>query len=159
MIVDPAGAVDGLLACVAARIDPAACRVHVTAGAPALDGCCDGDGCDGQLTANLQGLVNVDQNLRRSAGQTPCRPGNVAADVRVVLARCHPTLDAGGTPPSADDLAAAGARLADDAAALWTAMTCCTPWPTAVTSVDVALPPSGGCIVLVGSVLVDLDAG
>ena len=145
-----------LLQCVQLHLDPAPCQACVVAGPPALDACCDQDGCSGQLTVHLLSLVPVDGQLRRAAPTvTPCRPGLLAADVRVTVARCHPTLDASGAAPDCQTLDAAAAQLSADVAAIQLALACCGP-RTAVASVDVTAPPQGGCIVAVGSALVEL---
>lgn len=148
-------ALDQLLACVAGELLPAPCVQYVSVGPPALDHCCDEGDCDGQLTVHLVSLLPVtDQLQRRTPTVLPCRPGAVGLDVRAVLGRCHPTLDGQALPPDPVALDDAAAQLSDDAAAIARAVACCG-LPAALSSVDVSQPPSGGCSLLIGSLVVD----
>ena len=146
-----------VLACVRDELQLLPCTACVVVGAPALDGCCDQGTCSGQLTVHLVSLVPVDDQLRRRAATvTPCRPQTLGVDLRVTLARCHPTLGISGQPPGCPELAAAAAQLSEDVAAVQRGLACC-PLPAAVTSVDVTQPPSGGCAVVTAAAVVELS--
>ena len=153
-----AGVLQDTLDCVLSQLTPPPCVACVVAGPPALDNCCDGSGpCSGQLTVHLNALVPVDQQLRRrSPSVTPCRPGALGVDLRVTLARCHPTLDDRGQAPDCADLSVAAGQVSADVANMHRALTCCAG-DVAVQSIDVTQPPQGGCIVVLGSAIVALQ--
>lgn len=148
-----------VLACVADGLDVPACVQGATPGTPAIDYCCAADGgeCVGQLTVHVVGMFDVDgaTGVRTSPRSRPCRPGRVGAQVQVTLARCTPTVNDRGDPPAPEVLDGYATATALDVQQVWAALACC-PVTTAITSVDVQSPPSGGCVVIVANVTVEV---
>lgn len=150
----------GILACVAAGLTVPPCTACVVAGQPAIDRCCDTGDCAGQLTVHLSGLFDADATTGARTAPRPrrCRPGALAGQFVVTLARCLPTFDEHGDPYDCDVLAPAAAAFNVDVGDLWTALACC-PDVSSIVGVDVQQPPTGGCIVAVATVNASLQPG
>lgn len=145
------------------------CRCSLVPGeAPTVDVCCD---CDGP--GQGQGSVRLVQLYPTTAFPDPSVDLTMPAALlswagvfELAVFRCVATVDDDGTAPSADELAADAAAVADDAAAMRTAVRCCFPGTAAAGGCgSVVLPgpwspsgPSGGCAGGQMTVTVDLGA-
>lgn len=160
-MLDIAGVLAQLIACVEAELTTPPCVVCTTSGAPVADYCCecdDGTG-SGQLTGNVTQTFEANPDtLRPAPSVRPCRPMSVAAEYRIVLARCHPVQDERGRPPTCEQLQAAADLTATDIEEMWQALTCCpTGLRIRIGSIGVEGNPLGGCVAVVAVVTVLLD--
>lgn len=150
---------NSLVACVCAALESdgrPTCECGTTIGSPAISICCE---CEPGVSGELWGsLVRVYRAGRTSYDQAtlpqrPCAPADWAAEYRLTLARCFPTIDEDGDLPSAEDRSAAAAALHADVATMHRAMHCCQDVePPQVVSIEVQTDPSGGCSFLVATV-------
>lgn len=103
------------------------CRSYVSPGEPAFDNCCQecGQTNHGQLTVHIQDVFPTDTFPTPSAFIFPCAPAVLVAQLVVTVARCTPSPDEQGNPPSPEDLSANAELLATDLYAAYIGLTCC----------------------------------
>jgi hypothetical protein len=157
------------------------CRVFVSPGVPAADGCDEQCGAlpDGQYPGQLTvHVVRIYTTTRDGFPRfTPGSPDSVrdlkqcfmppvtAVDLMVTLYRCVPGVTDGGCPPSPEDLSAAAMQTHADLLSIQRAVLCCYPetdttrrngrrytlGPSAVTG------PQGDCVGIQQQLTVALD--
>lgn len=132
------------------------CLVYVSPGEPAFDACCrpcDGS-AHGQLTVQIE---DVFPSANFPSGEQflfPCKAAAWVVSVRIIVARCIPTMDEQGRIDPAAQSAAAE-MLATDLYAVLQALTCCvtadavpgkTKRRVSISAVgNVEIPSEGGC--------------
>lgn len=132
--------VDGSDNCV--PLDPPPCRAGVYPGQEVPWDFCGGQcgGNDGQLFANLSGM-----DVRQEG---PCQRITFTAEVGIL--RCAAPMADDGTPPSAAAISADADQQAQDADAIWNAISCCTDRSEDLRGIVLvswrALGPTGGCV-------------
>lgn len=132
------------------------CVTYVSPGEPAFDTCCQS--CDGsahgQLTVQIEDVFPSDNFPSGGQFAFPCKPASWVVQVKVVVARCVPTIDEQGhIDPAAQSEAAL--LLATDLYAALQAITCCVPAQpvpgktkrrvSISTAGNTTLIPEGGC--------------
>jgi hypothetical protein len=106
------------------------CKVYQTHGIPVILQCCeceDGDlseKANGELSIHFRRLYDSDQDLNEVRRLRPCRAGVIAAQFRLVLARCRPTINEKGEIPSPEDLTEHTEDQLRDIELIWAGLTC-----------------------------------
>lgn len=160
---------ESVLACVCAALEATAaevkgqpgcpCRACVVPGAAAWDSCedpCTGE-AGGQLTVNVVRLwptSNFPEEDRGVRSRRDCKPADTTAvELLVTLLRCAPMPDAGGCPPSCEELDAAARIVHVDAATVMSALACCLPHTAPgrygrrfILGQQRIIGPEGGCV-------------
>lgn len=145
------------------------CRAYVSPGSPAFDDCCDscsGDEAGGQLTVHVEDVFTSDNFPSRTTVIFPCRPASYVGTFVVTVARCVPTMDEKGDPPTPQEMDAASRKIMIDQQAVLDALSCCLPdFPPAGKRKRRAslagfrvIPESGGCMGFEVRINVDLGA-
>lgn len=133
------------------------CKVYQTVGVPVIASCCecDDEGSNGEVSIHLTRVYDADSaSLDEVVRVRPCRGGPVAAQFRVTLARCFPTVDEHGEVPAPDVLEEYAEGMSSDAEILWQALTCCYPDRIRVDDISVDLGPMGGCSVIYADITI-----
>ncbi len=109
------------------------------------------DDCCGQLVVTPERIYRTQEFPLEDTTDARCSAGTIAVDLLASLVRCVPTLDDSGRPPTPAALSAAHKRVLDDAAIIWTAMSCpldpSMEWDRASLS-QVFSGGEGGCITI-----------
>lgn len=157
-------AAETLLACVADALaddNRPVCKVYQTHGVPVIFQCCECDDNEGNEEANGEISIHFrrlfDANpsdLSEVRRIRPCRGGVTAAQFRLVLARCRPTINEEGDIPDPDVLTGHTEDQLRDVELLWQSLACCgmdiqidditadlsDPGPCSITWVDITVP-------------------
>lgn len=130
------------------------CDVYQTVGTPVIVACCDcEDEKNGELSIHFRRLFDADSSsLIEVQRVRPCKGGVTAAQFRLVLARCFPTIDEHGELPSKEALREAEDDLQRDAELVWQALACCTDLNLRIDDLSVDLGPLGGCRIVFADV-------
>lgn len=140
-----------LLDCVCDALSAAerpVCTCYRTIGVPLIRTCCDcdADGTNGELSIHFRRMFDADSNTLTEVQRVrPCKGGLIAAQFRLVLARCVPVLDEHGQLPPSEDLEAAAEEQMTDLGLMWTALTCCSETPLRVDDLSTDPIATGGC--------------
>lgn len=151
------------LLCVSSALNDAlrpVCEVYQTVGTPVISTCCecDDEGANGELSIHFTRLFDADpQTLDEVIRTRPCRGGVIAAQYRLVLARCYPTINEHGEVPDPQDRADRAVDQMLDADLIWRSLTCCTDFRIRVDDVSVDLGPMGGCSVIFADITVEVQ--
>jgi hypothetical protein len=156
---------DALLDCVCAAladIGRPTCACFNVIGDPMViqATCCECEpGTTGELTIHLERLYDVDPTTLSPVDRVrPCKRSTVAADFAFVLTRCYPTVTEDGQLPDPEDQDAAARDLNQDAAAIWTALTCCEGVdPRIIREVAVEAAPQAGCSAVLARVTIPVN--
>lgn len=95
-------------------------RSYVSPGTPAFDDC-----CDGQLTVHLVRQYPSSTFPAEDTLPGPCRAPYSALQYDITVARCVPSPNDDGSPPSVELLTSASTVLYAEARAVWVAVRCC----------------------------------
>jgi hypothetical protein len=130
---------DQLLECaadaLAADLRPV-CKTYQTHGIPVIFQCCEctdeagadeeTEGANGELSIHFRRLFDADASTLDEVRRVrPCRGGVIAAQYRLVLARCRPIINEKGEVPLPEELTAHTEDQLRDAELLWQALSCC----------------------------------
>lgn len=142
-----------LLKCVEQALEDSlrpVCRSYQTVGTPVIASCCEcSDGENGELSIHFRRMFDADANTLSEVQRIyPCHGGVVAAQFRLVLARCFPTINERGELPTPEFLTDAADDLADDSNIMWRSLSCCPDFPVRIDDLSVDLGPSGGCSIV-----------
>lgn len=149
-----------LLTCVqealAADLRPV-CSAYQTVGTPIILTCCDceeeGESANGELSIHFRRLFDAESSTLNEAQRIrPCKGGVTAAQYRLVLARCFPTIGEDGELPSHEFLDDAALDLQRDTELMWQALACCTGMDLKIDDLSVDLGPRGGCSIVFADV-------
>lgn len=149
-----------LLACVgdalAADLRPV-CSMYQTIGTPVILTCCDcedvEEGANGELSIHFRRLFDADATtLNETQRIRPCRGGVTAAQYRLVLARCFPTVNERGEIPDVATQEEAALDLQRDTELMWQGLACCTGLDLKIDDLSVDLGPRGGCSIVFADV-------
>jgi len=153
-----------LLACVgdalAAALRPV-CTSYQTVGTPVILTCCDcedhGDEANGELSIHFRRLFDAEAaTLNEAQRVRPCKGGVTAAQFRLVLARCFPTVNEKGEIPDVETQEEAALDLQHDSELMWQALACCPDLPLKIDDLSVDLGPRGGCSIVFADVTVQV---
>ena len=124
-----------LLACVADALADdlrPVCKVYQTHGIPVIFMCCEcadeelGDEANGELSIHFRRLFDAEASTLNEVRRIrPCRGGVTAAQFRLVLARCRPTINEKGEIPPPEELTAHTEDQLRDVELLWQSLACC----------------------------------
>lgn len=159
-MASPGEAALRLLECVTDALSDAerpVCKSYRTVGTPVIARCCDCEDDDfpgeGELSIHFRRLFDADASTLIEVQRVrPCKGGPVAAQYRLVLARCFPTIDEYGELPSEETLEAAAAEQHQDVDLMWQALACCTGMDVRVDDISVDLGPKSGCSLIYADV-------
>lgn len=103
------------------------CRAYVSPGEPTFDNCCKKcrDGGHGQLTVYVQDVFPSDSFPSPGAFIHPCKAATHVALLVATVARCTPSQDERGRPPTPEELSANAELLSTDLHAVIKGLTCC----------------------------------
>ena len=146
-----------LLTCVEGALNAGlrpVCKSYQTVGTPVIFNCCECDeGMNGELSIHFTRLFDADpSSLLETVRIRPCRGGIVAAQFRLVLARCYPMIDEHGEIPSTEFLDESAEDLHLDSELMWQSLACCTGLDLKIDDLSVDLGPKGGCSVVYADV-------
>lgn len=146
-----------LLTCVESALEAdlrPVCKAYQTIGTPVIFTCCEcDDGMNGELSIHFRRLFDADPSTLNEVQRVrPCKGGVVAAQFRLVLARCFPTIDEKGELPDKEFLEEAADDLQRDAELMWQSLACCTGLDIKIDDVSVDLGPKGGCSIVFADV-------
>lgn len=153
-----------LLACVgdalAADLRPV-CDSYQTIGTPVILTCCDcedqGEEANGELSIHFRRLFDAESSTLNEAHRVrPCKGGVTAAQFRLVLARCFPTVNEKGELPDKATQEEAALDLQRDTELMWQALACCTGMDLKIDDLSVDLGPRGGCSIVFADVTVQV---
>lgn len=151
-----------LLDCVCDALSAAerpVCTCYRTIGTPLISSCCecDTDGTSGELSIHFRRMFDADAStLTEIQRVRPCKGGTLAAQFRLVLARCAPVLDEHGKLPDVEDLEESAEGQMTDLGLLWTSLTCCSGLTLRVDDVSIDPIPTGGCSLVFADVTVEV---
>lgn len=142
-----------LLTCVESALEAdlrPVCKAYQTIGTPVIFTCCEcDDGMNGELSIHFRRMFDADPSTLNEVQRIrPCKGGVVAAQFRLVLARCFPTIDEKGELPSKEFLEEAADDLQRDAELMWQSLACCTGLDLKIDDLSVDLGPKGGCSIV-----------
>lgn len=107
------------------------CKVYQTHGIPVIYQCCEcedpdlGDEANGELSIHFRRLMDVDpSSLDEVRRVRPCRGGAIAAQFRLLLARCRPIVNEQGYPPAPEELTEHTQDQLRDVELLWQSIAC-----------------------------------
>lgn len=150
-----------LLACVGdalAAAERPVCSSYQTVGTPVILTCCDCEGEDGaegngELSIHFRRLFDADPSTLTEVQRVrPCKGGVTAAQFRLVIARCFPTVTEAGEIPGHDLQEDAALDLQQDTELMWQALACCPDLPIKIDDLSVDLGPRGGCSIVFADV-------
>ncbi len=157
---------EALLACVADALADdlrPVCKVYQTHGIPVIFQCCEcedpelGDEANGELSIHFRRLMDADPSTLLEVQRIrPCKGGVIAAQFRIVLARCRPTLNEKGEIPPPEDLTAHTEDQLRDVELLWQSLACCTT-DLRIDDVSADLSDPGMCSVTFADVTVQVQ--
>lgn len=151
-----------LLDCVCDALSAAGrpvCRCYRTIGAPLIQSCCECDtnGTSGELSIHFRRMFDAEaSNLIEVQRVRPCRGGVIAAQFRLVLARCAPVLDEHGELPATEDLEDSAEGQMTDLELLWSSLVCCPDLTLRVDDISADPIPTGGCSLVYADVTVSV---
>lgn len=162
MAVSPSEAAQLLLGCVCDALSNdgrAVCKCYQTIGVPVIVRCCECDDGDflgtGELSIHFRRLFDADpSSLLEIQRVRPCKGGVTAAQYRLVLARCFPTINEHGELPDPADLEDAAADQHRDIELVWWALACCSDIDLRIDDVGIDLAPQIGCSLIYADVTV-----
>lgn len=124
------------------------CKVYQTIGTPVIFTCCecDDEGTNGELSIHFRRMFDAESSTLNEVQRVrPCKGGVVAAQFRLVLARCFPTINERGELPDVEFLNDAADNLHRDSELMWQALACCTGLDIKIDDLSVDLGPKTGC--------------
>lgn len=157
---DLLGAAQTLLTCVCDALNDdlrPVCKCYQTVGTPVIASCCEcsDGGANGELSVHFRRLYDAEAaSLDEVRRVRPCRGGATAAQFRLVLARCLPTVDSHGELPDPVELTESSDDQMRDAELIWQSLACCADLELRVDDITVDLGPSGGCSIIFADVTV-----
>lgn len=126
------------------------CKEYQTVGTPVILTCCecDDEGTNGELSIHFRRLFDADPStLNEIQRVRPCKGGVLAANYRLVLARCFPTVDERGELPDQEVLSEIADELHRDAEMMWQGLAC-AGLDLRIDDLSVDLGPKGGCSII-----------
>lgn len=134
------------------------CKTYQSVGLPMIFSCCECEGgSNGELSLHFRRLFDADpSNLIEVQRVRPCKGGVIAAQYRMVLARCAPIIDEHGEIPDPDDQTDASDEQARDVELLWQALAC-SGLNIRIDDISIDGVPQGGCSVVFADITVQVD--
>lgn len=132
------------------------CESYQTQGTPVILQCCEcDDEANGELSIHLRRLFDADPSTLDEVRRIrPCKGGLTAANFRLVLARCRPTINERGELPDKATLTEFAEDQIRDVNLLWQSLACCSGMDMRIDDVSVDLSEPGSCSVIYADVTV-----
>lgn len=149
-----------LLACVSDSLSDdlrPVCKTYQTQGTPVIFDCCECDDVsNGEISIHLRRLFDADASTLTEVRRVrPCRGGVIAAQFRIVLARCRPVITDRGELPDPEVLSEFANDQIRDIEIIWRSLTCCTDLGMIrVDDVSVDLSEPGLCSIVYADITV-----
>jgi hypothetical protein len=157
---------DTILQCVADALADdlrPVCKVYQTHGIPVIFMCCEcadpdlGDEANGELSIHFRRLMDAEANTLDEVRRIrPCKGGVTAAQFRLVLARCRPTINEKGEIPPPEELTEHTEDQLRDVELLWQSLACCG-MDIRIDDVSADLSDPGNCSVMFADVTVQVQ--
>lgn len=103
------------------------CESYVSLGIPVIASCCDCDdeGTNGEVSIHFRRLFDADSSTLNEVQRVrPCRGGVIAAQYRIILARCSPIINERGELPESGEITDAALDQMLDSEIMWQALVC-----------------------------------
>lgn len=138
------------------------CKVYQTHGTPVIFQCCaceDGDdGANGEVSIHFRRIFDAESaSLDEVRRVRPCRGGVLAAQFRLVLARCRPIIDEQGEIPDPEVLTDHTQDQLRDIELLWQSLACCSGLTLRIDDVSADLSDPGTCSIIYADVTVEVS--
>jgi len=155
---------DALLNCVADALSEdlrPICKMYQTHGIPVIFQCCEcpedeEEGANGEISIHFRRLFDADPSTLDEVRRVrPCKGGVTAAQFRLVLARCRPTIDEKGEVPPPDELTDHTQDQLRDIELLWQSLACCG-MDVRIDDVSADLSEPGTCSITYADVTVQV---
>lgn len=133
------------------------CDCYQALGTPIILQCCecDDEGSTGELSIHFRRLFDADSvTLDEVRRVRPCKGGILAAQFRLVLARCNPIINDRGELPAKEDITDAANDQMRDVELMWQALACCTGLTVRVDDITADLSEPGTCSAVYADVTV-----
>lgn len=136
------------------------CKCYQALGTPVIFSCCECDeegieGANGELSIHFRRLFDADSSTLDEVQRVrPCRGGVLAAQYRLVLARCRPIINEHGELPPPEDITEAAQDQIRDTELLWQSLACCAGLTLRIDDVSADLSEPGTCSVIYADVTV-----
>lgn len=139
------------------------CKVYQTHGIPVIFQCCEcddpdlGDEANGEISVHFRRMFDADaSSLDEVRRIRPCRGGVVAAQFRMVLARCRPIIDEKGEIPDPSVLTEHTDDQLRDVELMWQALSC-SGMDLRIDDISADLSEPGTCSVIYADVTVQVQ--
>ena len=163
MVHSLAGAADRLLTAVSDALSDdlrPVCKVYQTHGIPVIFMCCECEDdveANGELSIHFRRLFDADPSTLDEVRRIrPCRGGVIAAQFRIVLARCRPIIDEKGEIPPPETLTDHTQDQLRDVELLWQSLAC-AGMDVKIDDVTADLSDPGNCSVTFADVTVQVQ--
>ena len=162
MVHSLAGAADRLLTAVSDALSDdlrPVCKVYQTHGIPVIFMCCEceEEGANGEVSVHFRRLFDADPSTLDEVRRIrPCRGGVIAAQFRIVLARCRPIIDEKGEIPPPETLTDHTQDQLRDVELLWQSLAC-AGMDVKIDDVTADLSDPGNCSVTFADVTVQVQ--
>lgn len=137
-----------------------ACKCYQALGTPIILDCCDCDEgeSNGEVSIHFRRLFDADPDTLNEVQRVrPCRGGVLAAQYRVVVARCRPILNERGELPDPEDITDAANDQMRDVELLWQSLACCSGLTLRVDDVSADLSEPGMCSIIYADLTVTVS--
>lgn len=124
------------------------CSCYQALGTPVIFQCCECDdaGSNGEVSIHLTRVFDADASTLIEVQRVrPCRGGAIAAQFRLVVARCRPIINEQGELPPPEDITEAANDQIRDIELLWQSLACCSGVSLRIDDVSVDLSEPGTC--------------
>jgi hypothetical protein len=139
------------------------CKVYQTHGIPVIFQCCEcadpelGDEANGELSIHFRRLFDADPSTLDEVRRIrPCKGGVTAAQFRLVLARCRPTINEKGEIPPPEELTEHTEDQLRDVELLWQSLAC-VGTEIRIDDVTADLSDPGTCSIIFADVTVQVE--
>lgn len=136
------------------------CRCYQALGTPVILDCCDCDdeGTNGEVSIHFRRLFDADAStLDEVTRVRPCRGGTLAAQFRIVVARCRPIIDERGELPDPQDITDSANDQMRDVELLWQSLACCSGLDLRIDDVSADLSEPGLCSIIYADLTVSIS--
>lgn len=156
-------AAQSLLTCVcdAMELDQrSVCKCYQALGTPVILDCCEcsDEGSNGEVSIHFRRLFDADPpTLNEVIRVRPCKGGTLAAQYRIVVARCRPIINERGELPPAEDITYAANDQMRDVELLWQSLACCSGLDLRIDDVSADLSEPGMCSIIYADLTVSVS--
>lgn len=152
-----------LLECVCDALDldmRSTCRCYKALGTPIILECCecDEEGSNGEVSIHFRRMFDADPSTLIEVQRVrPCRGGVIAAQFRIVVARCRPIINEKGELPPPEQITEAANDQMRDAELMWQALACCSGLDLRIDDISADLSEPGMCSIIYADLTVSVS--